>query len=247
MTNNRLSCGCLPGCQPGCNTCCTPPCPPLPGGCPICPTGPTGPAGVTGPTGPTGPSGITGVAGPAAAIIPFSIDNPATLITDESGDPLVIDFAGFGGSTYYPIQLAPGEWASGIIGFDSSTAYGASFIMPNAGTLRSISFVFANGISGLDLPVGAILRPFICIATMPANSPQLAYTVIPQTMTFTDPYIGTGEFIPKYSLRWGTLENLNIALAKGTAVAIVLGMFSENSGGTQLYVTASISGSLFID
>ena len=117
--------------------------------------------------------------------------------------------------------------------------------MPRAGILQAISIVFANmGGSGFYLPVGAVMRPFVCVGTMAANATDLAFSIITETMTYTEPYVGTGNQITKYTLRWGSLEGIHVPIAKGTAVAVILGWMGEGLTDP-MYTNAAVSGSLY--
>ena len=219
---------------------------------PIGPTGSTGPTGVTGTEGTTGPTGATGETGPQgergpiAATIPFSISNMyvsgAQISSDSQGNPQMINFAGFGGDYAYPVSLQAGEWASSTITIREQNSYPSSFIVPFDGTLKSIYVLFATRTS-LYLDVGVTMRPFVCIAI--SNTDSLVFNILKDTITYTEPYVG-GTDIPKYSVRRGSLTNLNIDLPAGTLVAIVAGWTGEGVT-TEQSTQVSLSGGLFIE
>lgn len=71
------------------------------------------------------------------------------------------------------------------------------------------------------------------------------YTVLPETLTYTEPYVGGAE-IPKYTLRRGELTEFIREPAGGTVVTIVLGW--EGTGvTTEQQTQVSVSGGLFIE
>ena len=237
----------------------------------IGPTGPQGPGGNDGTTptigengnwyigdidtgktaqGPTGSTGLQGERGPIAAVIPLSVssyDNYGVEISaDAQGNPEIIYFAGFGipNEPGYPIRLEPGEWNAGSITIRESTPYPNSFIMPYDGILQNIYVLFANRES-IYLADGVTMRPFVCLAVSDGRS--LAFTILRDTMTYTDPYVGrSGASVSKYSLRRGSSTNLNIELPAGTLVGVVMGWVGEGVTSEQ-EVRASISGGLFIE
>lgn len=262
------------GCMGSCSPCMSNPCRPIPCGC--CPTGQTGPTGpqgpqglqgptgLQGPIGKTGPTGETGSAGdtgptglqgpmgergPMAATIPFAIASSnygesVTISCDDQGKPRIVHFAGFGGlSSYYPITLEPDEWDAGTITITREFPYPSSFIMPYDGTLQNIYVLFANR-SPLYLDEGVIIRPFVCLAVL--NGDRLTFNILDDTMTYTEPYVGSGEEIPKYGLRRGSLINLGIEIDHGTLVGIVAGCFCEGVISEQS-IQISLSGGLFLD
>lgn len=212
-------------------------------------TGAAGAAGVTGATGATGSTGATGPTGstgPTAATIPFSLSNVyssgAQISTDAQGTPSMVNFAGFGGDNAYSISLQPGEWDARTITIREENSYPSSFIMPYDGILRNIYVLFATRTT-MELEAGVIMRPFVCLATL--NSDNLVYTVLPETLTYTEPYVG-GTTIPKYTLRRGALTGLNVNLPAGTVVGIVLGWRGENVTSEQS-TQVSVSGGLYIE
>lgn len=217
------------------------------------PTGPAGNAGAMGPTGPTGPAGTTGptgapgTIGAIAATIPFSISTTfgtgTEISTDETGAPQIITSAGFGPPTSTPIFLEPGEWATGVVTITESTPYPSSFILPHDAILQNIYAVFANR-APLAFEVGVTMRPFVCLGVSDTSS--LTFTILQNTMTFTEPYVGTGDIIPKYSLRSGLLENLNTPLTAGTLVCIFAGWMGEGVTSEQMALI-SVSGGIYLE
>lgn len=208
--------------------------------------GPRGYQGEPGPQGEAGPQGEPGPQGPTAATIPFSLSNVnssgAYISTDAQGRPDMVNFAGFGGDSAYSITLQPGDWDARTITIGESNSYPSSFIMPYDGVLRNIYVMFATRTT-LNLDAGITMRPFVCLAVL--NSENLVYTVLPETLTYTEPYVGGAE-IPKYTLRRGELTNLYVNLPAGTVVTIVLGW--EGTGvTTEQQTQVSVSGGLFIE
>ena len=218
------------------------------------PTGPTGPqgnpgdTGATGPTGAQGEQGDTGATGPiglGVGYIPFSIANPNVqpINTDSEGNPQDIMFAGFSDNSAAFNSLSPGEWEARTISFTRGARfeyYGISFVMPQAGTVRSIYVTFASqGVGFID--AGATMYPFACLATATPNSiqNQIIYTILEDTITYTEPYLGTGNDIPTLVIRSGSKTNLDVEILEGTLVAIVVGWRGEN-------VTAQQEGSFAI-
>lgn len=222
--------------------------PPGPQG-PVGPQGPMGPQGVPGATGATGPTGPTGSGGTVATTIPFSISSAYSsgieIASNAQGDPEIINFAGFGPPGYAPIFLQPGEWQTGIITIRDHDSYPSSFVLPYNATLQNIYVTFANR-SQLLFDVGVIMRPFVCIAV--SDTTNLAFTILQNTMTFTEPYIGGGDelYIPKYSLRSGSLTNLNVALTAGRLVGIVMGWIGEGVSSEEI-AQFSISGGILLE
>ena len=213
------------------------------------PQGEPGPAGAQGEPGAAGPQGEPGPAGspgPTAATIPFSYSNQnasgVPLSTDDTGAPAQIAYAGFGGDTGYFSVLDPGEWASGLITVNTSESYPSSFVMPYDGIVRNFYGVFANR-QELSLNEGAFLRPFMCLAT--GQTDRLAFTVLQNSIVYFPPYTG-GESIPKYSIRRTSQTGLNIPLPAGTLVTIIFGIIAAGTGTAQ-YMTASISGGIYIE
>lgn len=208
--------------------------------------GEPGPQGEQGEPGPQGIQGIQGERGPMAATIPFSFSNHyasgAELHTDETGMPDEIAFVGFGSEDGQNMYLQTGEWASGVVSISQSQSYPASFVMPYDGTVRNMYGVFANRQS-MMLEEGVSLIPFMCLAVGAENS--LSFTILQNSIIEFPPYTGTEE-IPKYSIRRAGREDMDIPLATGTLVAIIMGIRAEGASRAQ-YATASISGGIFID
>lgn len=244
---------CLTNCN--CNNDCKPP---FPNCCPPCGSGVPGPAGPQGEPGPVGPQGEPGPVGaqgepgpvgpqgPIAATIPFSNSNQhssgVSLSTDSTGTPSEIAYAGFGGDTGYYSTLDPGAWASGHITINTSSSYPSSFVMPYDGTVRNFYGVFTNR-QELSLEEGVIIRPFMCLAA--GETDQLAFRVLQDSIVYFPPYT-SGEEIPKYTLRRASQTGLNIALPAGTLVTILFGITASGTADEQ-YITASISGGIFIE
>lgn len=222
------------------------------------PTGPTGPDGLSayevavenGFVGTqeewleslVGPTGPAGEAGPIAATIPFSLSGYGTTYsTHEDGYPHAIRFSGFGKQEYY-VEIEQGAWQTGTIVFTESMAYGASFVMPYDGVLRSLYVVFSTSYQ-TEFDPGVVIMPFACIAT--CNTDDLIYVIQQETMTYTDPYLG-GAPIPGHTLRKASTTDLNVPLAAGTMVAIVLGIMAEGTVNSQS-AELNVSGGLFIE
>lgn len=87
------------------------------------------------------------------------------------------------------------------------------------------------------------MRPFAGIAI--CNSDTLVYEILPETITYSEPYVGELE-ITKFLLRRGEQTDLSVNINEGALVAIIIGMESEGSTEEQ-YLYASVSGSLFFD
>ena len=208
--------------------------------------GSMGPTGATGPTGPTGEAGARGEVGPVAATIPFSLSNlwgaGAQISSDSEGMPSVINFVGFGGDTGVPKQLSFGEWNSGTISFSESDSYGTSFILPFDGILENIYVQFATR-SSLSLEAGVTMRPFVCLAV--AENDDMVFRILPETMTYTEPYTGAANY-PPYSIRKGSLTDIDVNIAAGTLVGIVIGWSGEGVS-RQMTTQVSVSGGIFIE
>ena len=210
------------------------------------PRGKQGPQGPQGEPGPEGMPGPEGPQGPAAATIPFSLSNVnssgAQISADAQGNPETIAFAGFGGDSGYGLYLQPGEWASQTITITQSYAYPSSFIMPYDGILKNI-YALAATRTSLYLEEGITMRPFVCLGV--SDGSALVFRVLPETITYTQPYVG-GTEIPKYSVRKGSLTDLNISLEAGTLVTIIVGWMGEGVTSEQS-TQISVSGGLFIE
>lgn len=193
-------------------------------------------------TGPAGPAGTV------AAPIPFSISSNSgsgvEISFNAMGEPEIINFAGFGPPGYAPIFLEPGEWSSGTIMIHEYQSYPTLFVLPYDAIIQNIYVTFANR-SPLVADAGVIMRPFACIAV--SNAANLTLTVLQETMTFTEPYVGgaAGQVFPKYSLRNGSLTNLNVALPAGTLTGIVTGWIGEGATEEQI-AQFSISGGILL-
>jgi hypothetical protein len=168
----------------------------------------------------------------------------AMLSSDELGQPRQLGFAGFGVSDYQYIWLEPGVWASGMIAFDDNMQYGSAFIVPFDATLKKIYVVFSvEEFTGFS--PGAVIRPFVCIGTASANSADLVYTVLNETMVYT-PTLDGGTEYPRHTLRWGSLVDLDVPLPAGTLVAVIAGIMSGNTAESQMGNFA-VSGGLFLE
>lgn len=189
-----------------------------------------------------GPQGVQGNPGPIAATIPFAVTGYGMeLFAYEDGYPSQISFAGFGKQEEYT-SLELGTWQTGEITFTEDMNCGVSFIMPYDGVLKSLYVAFSSS-QGLEYEPEVIIRPFACIAT--CTTDELTYVIQQDTMTYVDPYLG-GAPIPKHTLRKASTTNLNVPLAAGTMVAIVLGIMSEGTTEPER-AKVSISGGLFIE
>ena len=224
-------------------------------------TGATGADGMPGATGPTGaastvpgPTGPTGMSGPIAAFLPFCTVNQSAppISTDAEGNPAIVQFCGFGYGSYNYIYLKPDEWSSGTITLSESasamgpTYYGASFVMPNNGIVRKIYLTIGSKM-GNHLSEGVVMFPFACLAAAKPTSlvNEIVYSIIPETMTYTEPYIGEGT-VPKFSIRNGYTTNLDVFLEEGSLVAVVLGWRGENVEEEQ-YGAFSIFGGIYLE
>lgn len=114
--------------------------------------------------------------------------------------------------------------------------------MPYDGILRNIYVLFSTKY-GANFESGSTIYPFVAIAT--SDSINLVYTILQDTITYTDPYIGGIDY-PKHTLRRGSLTNLNIPIAEGTLVGIVAGIRGENVTSEQ-YGQFAIAGGLFLE
>lgn len=213
--------------------------------CPVGTMGPAGPQGIPGPTGPTGPAG----SGPStnSFVIPYSLAEYAGslyLSTTEQGDPNTIGFSGYGGSSTASIYLQANDWQNKTITLNNENNYyyGSAFIMPNTAALKKIHVLVATE-EEVNLEAGVTLRPFVAIAI--CNNDDLVYTILPETITYTEPYVG-GTAILKFSPRSGNNPNLNVTIAEGNLVAIIIGMTSEGSNQSQS-LRLALSGSLYFE
>jgi hypothetical protein len=73
----------------------------------------------------------------------------------------------------------------------------------------------------------------------------LSYTIIPETMTYTDTYEGGVQYA-RHELRWGSLVGLNVALQEGTLVGIIAGITAEEVD-SNVYGTFALSGGLQLE
>ena len=202
--------------------------------------------------GDTGPTGDTGPEGPIAGFIPFSIENQyfQEISTDSEGNPEYVQFAGFSTTSQNMIKLAAGDWESRTISFSpgaEAVYYGISFVMPHAGTVRSIYVTFGSqGVGFLD--DGVIMNPFAClaIATPDSAQNQIIYTILEDTITYTESYIGTGNNISTYAIRNGSKTNLNVSITEGALVAIVTGWSGDNVTTPQSGAF-SVFGGIYMD
>lgn len=135
-----------------------------------------------------------------------------------------------------------GEWATGIIAISEGMQYGTAFILPYDGIVKNIYVLFSSSYT-LLFEEGSTIHPFICLAV--STSDDLVYTILQDTLTYTDVYIGGVEY-PTHTIRKGSLTNLNIDIAEGTLVAIVAGIIGDNVT-TEQYGNFSISGGIFLE
>jgi len=117
---------------------------------------------------------------------------------------------------------------------------GPLFIMPRDGILRAIYVLFST-YGYIIFEPGAIIQPFVCLAV--SNTNDFVFTVLQNTMTFTDTYVGNGEYPPHVNRR-GSLTNLNVAVPEGTLVAIVAGIMAQNITD-MVHGTFLVHGGLF--
>lgn len=218
------------------------------------PIGPTGPQGIAGPIGPTGPTGATGATGPAGSgtgansfVIPYSIaeySGSLYLSTTAQGDPNTLGFSGYGGSSSSSIYLQSNDWQNKKITLNNENNYyyGCAFIMPNTATLKKIHALVATA-DETTIEAGVTLRPFVAIAV--CNNDDLIYDILPETITYTEPLVG-GTTIPRLSVRSGNNSNLDVSIAEGDLVAIIIGMTSEGSNQEQS-LRLALSGSLYFE
>lgn len=219
--------------------------------CPVGTMGPAGPQGIPGPTGATGPTGPTGPAGSGntvnSFVIPYSIAEYAGslyLSTNAQGDPSNLGFSGYGGSSTTSVNLQANDWQNKTItlNHENNYYYGCAFIMPTTATLKSIHSLVATA-DETTIQAGVTLRPFVAIAI--CNNDDLVYTILNDTITYTEPYVGGGT-IPRLSVRNGNNLNLNLSIAEGNLVAIIIGMTSEGSSENQ-NLRLALSGSLYFE
>ena len=166
----------------------------------------------------------------------------AEIAADERGIPSIVTFIGFGGDSVYGIRLDEGEWESGSISIKEMNSYGSSFIMPFDAVIKKLYVLFANR-STLYLEEGITLRPFVVLAV--AENNNLTYRMLPETLTFTEPYV-SGEEIPKYSVRRGSQTDLNVNIPEGTLTAMIGGWMGEGLQQEQ-YGQVSISGGIYAE
>ncbi|WP_101698550.1 hypothetical protein [Clostridium minihomine] len=189
-----------------------------------------------------GPQGVQGNPGPIAATIPFAAAGYGIeLSAYGDGYPSQICFAGFGKQEEY-IDIELGTWQTGQITFTGTMDTGISFMMPYDGVLKSLYVGFSSS-RNFEFQPGVVINPFACIAM--CTTDELTYVIQQDTMTYAAPYVG-GEPIPQHTLRKGSTIDLNVPLAAGTIVAIVLGIMSEGTTEVQ-DAQLSITGGLFIE
>ena len=166
----------------------------------------------------------------------------AEIAANEQGIPSIGTFVGFGGDSVYGIRLNEREWESGSITVKEDNSYGSSFIMPFDASIKKLYVLFANR-NTLYLDEGITMRPFVVLAV--AENNNLTYRMLPETLTFTEPYAG-GEAIPKYSVRRGSLTDLNVNIPEGTLTAIIGGWMGEGLQQEE-YGQVSISGGIYAE
>lgn len=195
---------------------------------------------------------MQGETGPLSAFFPFSSagQSAVPISITSTGDPEIVQFCGFGPNANSQIYLKPGDWNAGTITLSeafSTSNYGPSFIMPNDGIIRKIYVTFGTKM-GVSLEDGSIMYPFVCIAVANPTSlvNEIVYTILPDTFTYTDPYIGDGGVVPKFSIRKGMSLNLNVEISEGALVAIVMGWRGENVTNERTG-TFSVFGGIYID
>ena len=114
------------------------------------------------------------------------------------------------------------------------------FAMPMDGILRGFNFNVTNG--GALTPTSDI-TPYVVISTAPPGS--RTYTFLNESLTnASEPFLN-GTLYPVFTKTIpGESVELNIPLAKGTQVAITLGI---NTGGTAQAPLLICSGGLLIE
>jgi hypothetical protein len=107
--------------------------------------------------------------------------------------------------------------------------------MPRDAIVRNIYVIFGSEQDN-ELADGITMTPFACLAVATPNSTQnqINFVIIQNTITYTEQYVGnvTGT-IPKFSMRSGSLTNLNEPISAGTLVAIVIGWLGDDTTGAQ--------------
>lgn len=222
-------------------------------------TGPTGEDGAAGVTGATGADGVTGATGPTgiaspAGIIPFAIlnENLIQISTDDSGQPSVLQFAGFSPGSQNPVILDFTDWQAGTINFHTGEGgnyfYNISFVTPHDIVVRNIYVTFGTS-DNTTIAEGNIMTPFACLAV--ANPvptmPRISYTILEDTLTYTQPYIGTVDgTVSKFTMRQGALTGLDVSITAGTLVAIVIGWSGENVTTAQVG-TFTVYGGIYYE
>jgi len=139
-----------------------------------------------------------------------------------------VTFAGFGGhDAGSNVSLSPAEWIVGAIVFTpDQEGYGIAFDLPTHAILRGVSVTVATPYEDVVFESGSTARPFACVAVSDTTN-NLVYTILKESLTYTEPYTG-GVTYPTHTLRRGELKNLNIPIAEGTLVALIVGTVGEN-------------------
>lgn len=214
------------------------------------PIGPMGPRGIKGDVGPRGEQGPRGQRG-SAAVIPFCTAHGSTgsaggifLTTDCWGNPEKIASVGFGGSCYESgIRFQPDDWESGMLTVKKSAPCPHFFVMPMMGTLQNIQVMFISR-NDYYLEAGNTVRPFVCLAICTGS--RLVFHILQKTIAYGEPFGSEREtlFVPEYSIRRGSLTNLDISLSAGTAVSVLCGITSKKP---QTEAFLSVSGGVYIE
>ena len=169
------------------------------------PTGPTGPQGEIGPTGPQGDSS-------PAAVIPFSsgsdTSNPHT---NASGEPTEVQLVSFSGHSSN-IQIAENAFA-----LPTGNNYQFAFAMPYNAVVKSIYLTCANW-ADFTPPPGALVYPFVMLATAPINSNSFTLLTATQTET-TGSWVG-GVNNPAGTTLSGSRVDIDVPIPAGSRVAI---------------------------
>jgi len=177
-------------------------------------------------------------------IIPYSTSNAFAAVY-PTGNPSEVTFTGFGeydASSF--LYLSLGAWAAGTLVFGSEDEYGVSFRLPTDAIVKGINVTFATKYEESIFQPGSTARPFACIAVSNTTT-SLVYTLLKETLTFADPFTG-GTTYPSHTIRQGELSNLNVPIADGTLVALVVGVVGVNVTLAQ-YIELSFSGGVLFE
>jgi len=142
------------------------------------------------------------------------------------------------------VYLSPAEWVVGTIVFNpDEEEYGIAFDLPTDAILRGISVTVSTTYEDVVFQPGSTARPFACVAVSDTRN-NLIYTMLKESLVYTGPYVG-GITYPAHSSRRGELKNLNIPIAEGSLVALMVGVVGENVTEENYLDLAVSAGLLF--